>query len=159
MRATAVYLLIALFPISLYATGHGCGLADTAVESLIKSKAKELKCEERCQFRIYDSLDDIDGDSNDDFIVIFTVEGPEGANFHQSFMYVFLSSNKTAKPLFAQVGERGQRHPESVSGERGKIVITTREYLPKDPQCCPSGHGKVLFAVKDGRLVEAKPPA
>jgi hypothetical protein len=154
MRALAAFVLVALFSLSSYPAGHSCDLADTSVEKLIKSKAKELKCEEYCQFRLYDALDDIDGDSKDDFVVIFTVEGPEGANFHQSFMYVFLTSSKSQKPLFAQVGERGQRDPESVSSEQGKIVITTREYLPKDAQCCPSGHGKVAFIIKGDRLVE-----
>lgn len=159
MRFITVTLLLAVLALYGYPANHDCTLADSNVENLIKSKAKELKCDEYCQFRLYDSLDDIDGDSQADFVVIFTVEGPEGANFHQSFMYVFLTSNKSSKPLFVQVGERGQRDPESVSAERGKIVITTRVYLPKDPQCCPSGHGTAVFTLKDGKLVETRTPA
>ncbi len=133
-----------------------CRTADDRVERLIADKAKELGGEEYCQYRLYDALDDVDGDSKDDFIVVFTVEGPNGGNFHQSFMYVFLSSSKSPQPLLVKVGERGERDPEGVSGEQGKIVLMTREYLAKDPQCCPSGHGKATFALKGGKLVETK---
>ena len=159
MRTVTVFTLLSVLCLSLYSSGHNCNLADATVENLIKSKASALKCEEYCQFRLYDALDDVDGDGKEDFIVIFTVEGPEGGNFHESYMYVFLSSSKDQKPQVVKVGERGQRDPASVSAQQGKIVITTLEYLPKDPMCCPSGHGEVVFSLKGGKLIETKTPA
>jgi hypothetical protein len=160
MKIITASVLLAMLMLSASAASHDCALADSNIENLIKAKAKELKGDEYCQFRIYDSLGDIDGDSINDFVVVFTVEGPDGGgNFHESFMFVFLSSSKSGKPLFVQVGERGDRDPEAVSAERGKVVVTTRVYLGKDPQCCPSGHGKAVFEVKGDKLVEKKAPA
>jgi hypothetical protein len=57
-----------------------CNVRNDLVESVIAAKAKELKGQEYCQFRHYQTLFDIDKDGNDDFIVLFTVEGVGGGS-------------------------------------------------------------------------------
>jgi len=109
---------------------------------------------EYCQFRRYDALDDVDGDGKDDFLVLFTVEGPRGGNDHVSFLAAFLST-RPDRPILVEAGRRGERDPFSIEARRGEVVLETREYLPRDPMCCPSGKGRVVYRLSGGRLVPA----
>ncbi len=105
---------------------------------------------EYCQFRRYDALDDVDGDGQGDFLVLFTLEGPNGGNRHVSFLACFPSGG--GRPSIVPAGERGERDPVEIRVERGKIVLATREYRPGDPMCCPSGAGELVYEWKGGRL-------
>jgi hypothetical protein len=51
-----------------------CTTSDLRLESLIAAKAAELSGTEHCQFRLYDTLSDLDGDQLSDLVVVFTVE-------------------------------------------------------------------------------------
>ncbi len=118
-----------------------CRLADAHTEDLVAAKAVELKGTEYCQFRVYDTLDDIDGDGHDDFVVLFTVEGIDGGgNDHQDFMLVLLSSAPD-RPTLLKTGERGVRDPVSIEVRQRRIILGTRVYRPRDAMCCPSGRG------------------
>jgi hypothetical protein len=56
-----------------------CRTESAELERLIADKARTLAMTELCQFRRYDALDDVEGDGKDDFVALFTVEGPRGA--------------------------------------------------------------------------------
>lgn len=74
-------LAAALFAASM------CRLADERVERVIAAQAKELHGTEYCQFRLYDAIDDFDGDGIDDFAVTFNVEGSGGGGMVDSFLF------------------------------------------------------------------------
>lgn len=151
MAPLAVLALLGAVSASPPQNVPSCALSSPQVESVIAAKAKELGYAEYCQFRRYETLVDLDGDGKDDFIVLFTVEGPHGANDHIDFMAVFLSGTKGG-PLLVQTGRRGVRDPEEIDARKGRIVLKTREYLPKDPMCCPSGKGELTYKLLAGKL-------
>lgn len=134
-----------------------CRLADAHVEELIAAKAAQLRGTEYCQFRIYDTIDDVDGDGTDDFIALFTVEGIDGGgNDHADFLLLLASSAKDS-PILLQTGGRGVRDPMSIQVSNRRITLGTREYRPGDPMCCPSGHGTVVYEWHAGGLHEQRP--
>src|SRR6185295_20383611 len=51
-----------------------CKTADPRVEAVIDAKLKETRGSEYCQARLYNTLDDLDGDGREDFVLVFTVE-------------------------------------------------------------------------------------
>lgn len=131
----------------------GCRLADKQVERVIARKAAELHGMEYCQFRVYHTLDDLDGDGLDDFVVLFNVEAMEGGNDHACFMAVFLSSRKAGEaPIVLRTGGRGEQDPVAVEVKKGRITLDTLEYLPSDPMCCPSGKGKLVYELSGRAL-------
>jgi len=161
MRQLASWLA-ALVLASASAAGAvpSCRLAEPAVEAVIAAKATELRGTEYCQFRNYNTLDEVDGDGTDDFIVLFTVDGIEdGGNDHDDFMAVWLSGRSDAAPLVVQTGARGERDPVGISVRDRRIHLRTLEYRPSDPMCCPSGKGEVVYELKDGALRPAPQPA
>src|SRR5258706_1693075 len=112
-----------------------CALASPEVEDLIARKARELRYAEYCQFRRYEALSDVDGDGKDDFIVLFTVEGPDGGNDHVSFMAVFLSGSSSGRAIVVETGRRGVRDPVGIEARRGEVDLGSLEYRPHDPMC------------------------
>ncbi|HET7453351.1 MAG TPA: hypothetical protein VFL12_11450 [Thermoanaerobaculia bacterium] len=132
-----------------------CRTDSPAIERMIAGKARALSMTENCQFRRYDALDDVDGDGQDDLVLIFTLEGPDGANDHVSFLAAFLSGAPD-RPLVVEAGRRGRRDPVAIDARRGEIRLETLEYLPKDPMCCPSGKGTRTWRLEKGRLVAAR---
>jgi len=138
----------------------GCQLADKRVESLIARKAAELHGIEYCQYRLYNTMDDLEGDGANDFVVVFTVEGPNGSNGYKSFMAVFLSSRKPNEaPVIVPVGGKGERDPIKIHVQKGKINLETMEYLPSDALCCPSGRGTLVFHLIGKELRAAGKPS
>ena len=67
-------LAMALAILAAQPGNASCHTADSRVESLISGKAAELQGQEYCQFRLYHTIDDVDADGRDDFLVIFAVE-------------------------------------------------------------------------------------
>lgn len=152
-RGAAAVVAVVLAAASAFAAGvPDCRTVSSELEKLIADKARALSMTEFCQFRRYDALDDVDGDGRDDFVVIFTLEGPNGANDHVSFLAAFLSGAPD-HPLVVEAGRRGVRDPIGIEAHRGEISLETREYLPKDPMCCPSGKGRSVYRLRDGKLV------
>jgi hypothetical protein len=123
-----------------------CQLANQYVEAAIARKVSSLKGVEYRQFRHYDALSDLDGDGHNDLIVLFNAEPASGENDHNDFMAVFLSSDPAgAEPLIVRTGGRGERDPIAIAVRGRRITLDTQEYLPKDPMCCPSGRGTLVF--------------
>lgn len=130
-----------------------CRTASPELEALIAREARSSRMNEYCQFRRYDALDDVDGDGRPDFLVLFTLEGPDGGNDHVTYLAAFLSS--AAAPLVVEAGRRGERDPVAIGAGRGEIRLETLEYLPRDPMCCPSGRGTRVYRVANGRIALA----
>lgn len=133
-----------------------CKLNDKRVEEIISQKARQLKGHEYCQFRRYNSINDIDGDGKDDFVVIYTVEGVHGSmNQYFQFMLVFLSSRINSKPLEIQVGERGERSAEGIMNvEKNKITVKEQVWQNNDALCCPSGGGQSIYGISNGKIIK-----
>jgi hypothetical protein len=128
-----------------------CVTQSAELERLIGEKARALAMAESCQFRRYDALDDVDGDGKEDFIALFTLEGPRGANDHVTFLAVFLSGSPNS-PIVVEAGRRGERDPVAIGARRGEISLDTLDYLPRDPMCCPSGKGRLVYRLSGGKL-------
>jgi hypothetical protein len=150
MTTIALAILLGVAPKS---AAPSCVTADERVEAAIRAKAKELKGEENCQFRIYEAMSDVDGDKADDFLVVFSIEGTGGGgNNHQQFLAVF-SSTLAWRPVLTQVGARGERNVTSVEVVDGRIRLGAMTYAESDPACCPSKPGTVSLKWSDGKLV------
>jgi len=149
---TAVLLL------AMQASAPTCRTADPRVERLIEAKAQELQGAEYCQFRLYHTLDDIDGDQKDDFLVVFSIEGISGSsNGTEQFLAAFTSRTEW-RPVVVKVGARGVRFVDSIDVRDHTIVLKTLEYKSGDANCCPSGHGKLAFRFKSGALAPTAVP-
>ena len=133
-----------------------CRTQSAELERLITDKARSLEMSEECQFRRYDALDDVDGDGKEDFLALFTLEGPRGANDHVTFLAAFLSG-APGRPLVVEAGRRGERDPVSIAARRGEITLDVLEYRPSDPMCCPSGRGRRVYRLSRGRLALERP--
>ena len=150
MLATALAIL------AMQTGQPSCQTADLRVEGLISSKAADLQGREYCQSRLYRTIDDVDADGQDDFLVVFTVEAlGGGGNGHVQYLAAF-SSASGWKPAIVKVGERGVRNIADVAVEGGIIVLTTAEQRRGDAMCCPSGKGELRYQLKDGRLLKLR---
>jgi hypothetical protein len=130
-----------------------CITSDRRVEDVVAAKARELGGHEYCQFRIYETLSDVDADGIDDFLVVFSVEGPGGGgNNTIQFLAAFASSNEW-RPSVVEVGRRGQRMVEAITQVRQSgIDLSTWEYGHADAMCCPSRKGKLRLMFQHGRI-------
>jgi hypothetical protein len=136
-----------------------CKTADPRVEALVTSYVRKTKANEYCQARLYHTIDDLDGDAQDDFVVIFTLEGVGGGGNNSSqYLAIFLST-KAWKPVVLKVGERGERYVDDISVEEGRtLVLTTSEFEDGDPMCCPSGDGELRYRIEKGQLKQVPNP-
>ena len=132
-----------------------CRTADARVEDLISSTARRLKGHEYCQFRLYRTIDDVDGDRQADFLVVFAVEGlGGGGNNSKQFLGVFPSSGGW-RPIIKEVGQRGLRVITEITiKENHEILLATLEYLKSDALCCPTGKGELRVRVQGRELIE-----
>lgn len=146
---STLFFLVTAWSLAFAGNVPGCKLADSNVESVIAAKAKELNADEYCQYRIYDAMDDINGDQVEDFIVLFTLE-PRTGNDHLDFMTVFVSGKP--EPITVETGRRGERDPVSVSVQEGVITLETLEQKSSDPMCCPSGKGQIRYKLNGSKL-------
>lgn len=151
-------LLVFVWTSALLAAGApSCELKNDDVEKVIAEKVHELAGEEYCDYRIYDTMDDVDGDAAGDFLVVFTIESLHGgSNDHMQFLAVFLSSAESGgQPLIVQVGEQGERDIEAIEVDRHTIVLKTLEYQKEDAMCCPSKKGEAAYRIVQNKLVPA----
>jgi hypothetical protein len=131
-----------------------CKTADARLEAVIAAKAHELKAREYCQFRIYETLSDIDGDRVDDFLVVFAVEGVGGGGNNSLQFLVALASGSAWRPVIVQVGARGRRLVKSIEASGGVVVLHVLEYAPTDAMCCPTRSGTARYRIEGGGLKE-----
>ena len=130
-----------------------CVTADLRVEEVIAAKARALQGTEYCQYRIYGTLSDVDGDGREDFLVVFGIEGAEGyAGATIQFLAVFPSGSQW-RPAVAEVGRRGQRIVERIGHGPGTAIrLQTLEYGPSDAMCCPSRKTELHLAFRSGKI-------
>ena len=133
-----------------------CKLANEYVEQLILKKANELQGEEFCQFRHYNSINDLDNDGIDDFVVVYSVEGVlKSASNYLDFMMIFLSSNEGKAPLEIQVGGRGDVTCNGIERvDKNIIELEMLVWKENDALCCPSGKGKAFYKIKDKQIIK-----
>jgi hypothetical protein len=148
------------FVISLaMAQAPTCRTTSSRVEGVIESKVRELKGHELCQFRLYDRLNDVDADGQNDFLMVFSVEGINGsANATRQFLVAFPSANNW-RPSLVEVGRRGVRTVLKLDVEGRTVVLTTAEAQKGDALCCPSGSGRIAFRLEQDKLVAASESA
>jgi hypothetical protein len=144
--------LVALTLASGAPAGPSCKTADPRVESLVASYARKTHSDEYCQSRIYHTVDDLDGDGHDDFVMVFSLELKAG-NYSAQYLAVF-PSGKAWKPIVLKVGERGERFIDQIDVEENRtIVLSTSEYEDDDAMCCPSGEGELRYRIEKGQLI------
>jgi hypothetical protein len=128
-----------------------CKTADPRVEAVVAARVHDMHGDEYCQARLYHTLDDLDGDGHEDFVVVFAVEARDG-NRTVQYLAVFPSRGGW-KPVVLKVGERGQRYVEQIEVQPGHtLVLRTSEYTPSDAMCCPSGKGELKYHLDRGHL-------
>jgi len=135
--------------------GPTCRTADARLEQLVAAKTVELRGQEYCQYRLYHTQDDVDGDGVSDFVVVFAVEGTGGGGNNSVQFLVLFPSAREWEPIVAEVGKRGERFVEGIEVDEQGIRLRTSEYLKQDAQCCPSGKGELRFTFVRGRLLGA----
>jgi hypothetical protein len=133
-----------------------CRTASARVEHVVEAKARELKGVELCQFRLYEHTHDLDHDGQDDFLMVFSVEGINGsANVARQFLVAFPSADSW-RPSVVEVGRRGVREVLKVDVVEGRyVVLATAERNEGDALCCLSGSGRLVFRLERGKLVAA----
>jgi hypothetical protein len=135
-----------------------CKTSDPRVEQFIATTAKDGGGEENCQFRLYQTLSDVDGDRREDFLVVFSVDGEGGGNSTTQYLAVFPTST-TWKPSIVEVGRRGNRQVRSLYVESGVIVLDALDYGPDDAMCCPSVRAEGRLRYAKGRITPVASPA
>jgi hypothetical protein len=141
----------ALIALTVASGAPTCKTADPRIEALVASYARRTKSDEYCQARIYHTVDDLDGDGRDDFVLVFSLELKTG-NYSAQYLAVF-PSTKAWKPLVLKVGERGERFIDQIDVEEGRtLVLSTSEYEDGDAMCCPSGDGTLRYRIEKGQL-------
>lgn len=138
-------------------TAPSCVTVDRRVEAVIAEKRWELRAEEYCQFRSYETLSDVDGDRVNDFLVVFALEGVGGGgNSAVQFLVVFPSGSQW-QPVIAEVGRRGQRIVQSIQRGPGRVTqLETLEYWRSDAMCCPTRKTTLRLALTNGELRSAE---
>jgi hypothetical protein len=148
----------ALVALTVASGAPSCKTADPRIERLVASYARKTQSDEYCQTRLYHSIDDLDGDGRDDFVLVFSLE-LKGGNYSAQYLAVFPSTTGW-KPLVLKVGERGERFIDQIDVEEGRtLVLSTSEYEEDDAMCCPSGEGELRYRIEKGQLTLVPNPA
>lgn len=122
------------------------------ISSFIAQQAKRERATEYEEARSIVN-GDLNADSAEDAVVLYTIEGQGGSNQYIQYLAVFL--NRKGKLVYAThqvVGGKNRKSIDSVSIKDGKINLQTMEYLPTDASCCPSKKGQMRFILSGGRL-------
>ncbi|HEY5073220.1 MAG TPA: hypothetical protein VII34_00905 [Pyrinomonadaceae bacterium] len=125
---------------------------ESKIRSFIAQQAKRERATEYEEARSI-VRGDLNADSAEDAVVLYTLEGQGGSNQYVQYLAVFL--NRKGKLVYAthqMVGGKNRKSIESVSIKDGKINLQTLEYLPTDASCCPSKKGQMRFILSGGRL-------
>ena len=105
---------------------------------MIEAKVKETAGSEYCQARLYHTIDDLDGDGREDFVLVFSVEAAAGGNDSVQYLAVFPSATQWA-PVIVKVGQRGERYIDNIevdAGDPSAVALTGASFgeggLPRD---------------------------
>jgi hypothetical protein len=99
---------------------------------------------------------DLDRDGQEDFALIYTLEGENHSDSYRQ--YLLVSSSRRSGVLYEkEVGGKSVRAVTGLKLREGKIELACLEYAPSDAACCPifpSGH---FYRFDRERLVEYVP--
>ena len=103
---------------------------------------------------------DMNGDGRKDAVVLYTLEGEGGANNWEQFVAVFLAAGDGSYKFQTRrlVGGKGMCSVEIRSVVNREVRLKTKEYLPDDPDCCPSRRGSAALRLAGKRLLESSSP-
>ena len=100
---------------------------------------------------------DLDGDSDAETVVLYTIEGQNGSNNHTQYLAVFKRANGALVVLtHTSVGSKSYRDAELDSVSNRLINLTTMGFAKNDPACCPTLKGKAWYKLALGKLVAVK---
>ena len=108
----------------------------------------------RCEYpaaRRY-AMRDLDGDKKDDLVLITTFTLANGGNYHESHLFVALTS-QPERVQHLVIGGRGSREADRFQEGRMTLFLQFRVWAKTDPQCCPSLTTTEEIVVEDGRLI------
>jgi hypothetical protein len=126
------------------------------IDRHLSRQAKRYNCEEPKEYR-KTLRGDVNGDHTADIIVLYTLEGCDGANNYSQSLAVFLKKGRSIQyATSAVVGGKLNRNVDLVSISGGRINLDTMGYRSKDPACCPSRKGKTKYTFSKGKLREVK---
>lgn len=99
---------------------------------------------------------DLNNDSKEDIVVLYSLESFGGTNLHLQYLAVFISSqnNKLQYVTQENIGGKNIRAVELESVESRKINLNTWDYLSTDASCCPSKKGSVQILFCKNKLRE-----
>lgn len=124
----------------------------SVINSFITQQAKRERATEYEEARSIVN-GDLNADSAEDAVVLYTLEGQGGTNQYVQYLAVFINRKGRLVYVTRQVvGGKNRRSIDSVSIKDGKINLQTLEYLPTDASCCPSKKGQMRFILSGGRL-------
>ena len=122
------------------------------ITSFINQQAKRERATEYEEARSI-VKGDLNADSAEDAVVLYTLEGQGGSNQYVQYLAVFIDrQGRLAYVTHQVVGGKNRRSIEAVSIKDGKINLQTLEYLSNDASCCPSKKGQIRFIFSRGRL-------
>lgn len=133
----------------------------TEVQQKLDAHIKKQKGADRCATeykkarRFY--WGDLNRDSKQDIAALYTIEGFNCGNNYYFYLAVFVNQNgKFILIASTEVGGKSKRFVDFNSIKDGKIILDTKEYLPGDPTCCPSGKGQAEYILKDNQILPVK---
>jgi len=126
------------------------------IDRHISRQAKSQSCEEFPDAR-KTLRGDVNGDHIADIVVLYTLEGCDGANNYSQSLAVFLRKGRAIQyATDAAVGGKLDRNVDLMSISGGRINLDTMGYRSNDPACCPSRKGKTKYVFSKGKLREIK---
>jgi hypothetical protein len=129
---------------------------NAVVDRYISRQAKSGRCDEFPDAR-KTLRGDVNGDGRADVIVLYTLEGCDGANNWAQNLAVFLRKGRSIQyAVHAVVGGKLNRSVELMSISGNRIDLDTKGYRSSDAACCPSRKGKTNYAFSNGKLREVK---
>jgi hypothetical protein len=122
----------------------------------ISREAKRYNCEAPKEYRKM-LRGDVNGDRTADIVVLYTLEGCNGANNYSQSLAVFLRKGRSIQYAADEVvGGKLNRSVDLLSISRGRINLDIKSYRSNDPACCPSRKGKTRYVFSNGKLREVK---
>lgn len=95
---------------------------------------------------------DIDGDGQDDLLVVTTFTN--GSGNYWGCYFVLILSSAPDRPIIKQFGGKSERAYDSINMNEGGISVDFLYYGGTDALCCPSIKKKGHFILKNSTLVE-----
>jgi len=152
------YFVPFLFSVALLAEA-----AEINAPESVKQHLKSVEIQEDGEINVVSIVKgDINGDNREDIVVHYELTSKDGGNFALlgDALYIGKSGGYQFVDLVDSgsvgVGVGTQMSAEKI--EPGKIIFGADEFGPDDGPCCPSIHKKVVYLLKDGKLIPEEAP-